>query len=270
MMAAFFFKVGSAPFHMWLTDVYEGSLSSITAFFATVPKIILFSLILQLSCFVFKSFDSYSTLLFGFCGMSSICLASVAAIYQKRLKRLLAYSAISHSGFIIMGICCGTIDSVKACVIYIILYTVMSLATFSIVLLCSSNNITPKYIIQWAFLAKKNLLLAFTFSLTLFSIAGIPPLAGFYSKLGILISMLSQDYVFTTLIVIMFSSIGCFYYIRLIKLFFFIFSKNSFWFSVNSGVTGVVLAVVLSVITLFLVFPTFLSNLSALAALSLI
>jgi NADH-quinone oxidoreductase subunit N len=132
---------------MWLCDVYEGSTTSVTAFFAIVPKIILFGLIIQLSFFVFKNFDTFSSKIVLFCGLSSICLASTAALYQKRIKRLLAYSTISHTGFILLGIGCVSIDSLRSCVIYVALYFIMNLATFSIILLLTSGKKMPKYLV---------------------------------------------------------------------------------------------------------------------------
>lgn len=200
----------------------------------------------------------------------SICIASVAALYQRRLKRLLAYSTISHTGFILLGVSCGSVDSIKACAIYIILYAFMSLSVFSVVLLSSGNIILSKYIVQWTALSRQNILFALSFSIILFSMAGIPPLAGFFSKLGILLSMLAQDYTFVALVIVLFSSVGCFYYIRLIKVMFFTEAlKVDNWVYLNSNVTCLVLAITLTVVVLFLVFPGFILNISALVALSL-
>jgi len=155
-------------------------------------------------------------------GLSSICFASVAALYQKRMKRLLAYSTISHTGFILIALACSSMDSIKSSIIYITLYVVMTLAIFAILLSSSVNSKTmPKYLINWSFLSGSNLCLAIGFVLTLFSIGGIPPMAGFFSKLSVLFALLGQNYVITSIIIITFSSIACFYYIRLVKLFYF-------------------------------------------------
>jgi len=123
-------------------------LTSVTAFFAAVPKIIIFSVIIQLTFFVFEDFADFSSTLFRCCGVASVCVASVAALYQKRLKRLLAYSTISHTGFILLGICCVSIDAVNSCIIYIALYSVMSIALFSVILMSNDGKISPKYIIN--------------------------------------------------------------------------------------------------------------------------
>jgi NADH-quinone oxidoreductase subunit N len=148
ILAAFFFKLGAAPFHMWLCDVYEGSLTTVTAFFAAVPKIILWGLLLRLCSTIFYGCTEYLSILLVIAGLISVCFASVAALYQKRVKRLLAYSTISHTGFILLGISCGSIDSIKSCFIYIALYSLMSLLTFSIIIYTSLNNKIPKYLIN--------------------------------------------------------------------------------------------------------------------------
>jgi NADH-quinone oxidoreductase subunit N len=271
VLAAFFFKLGAAPFHMWLCDVYEGCLTSVTAFFAAVPKLILFSVLIKLSFYVFSEYNDYTSILLIIVGILSVCLASVAALYQKRVKRLLAYSTISHTGFILLGIACGSIDSVKSCVIYIALYALMSLSTFSLIMFAGMKKTIPKYLINWTALAQRNMTLAITFTLILFSIAGIPPLAGFYSKLCILLSMLSQDLIFLTLVVVMFSSIACFYYIRLIKVFFFTKTgKNNFWSGQGGRSIELFLGFSTTLIVLFLCRPSFLNTLATVVATSLL
>jgi len=147
LLFAFFFKIGAFPFHMWLCDVYEGSLTTVTAFFSAVPKIIIFSLIIKLSFICFTGYIECGKLLFGFSGLTSICFASIAALYQKRMKRLIAYSTISHTGFILLAICCGSMDSIKSCIIYISLYSLMTLSIFSIFMI-TGKQYTPKYLVN--------------------------------------------------------------------------------------------------------------------------
>jgi len=188
------FKLGTFPCHLWLCDVYEGSLITVTMFFSSVPKIILFGVLLKF-CQIFYSFLSLNKALLLFSGLGSICFASVVALYQKRIKRLLAYSAVSHSGFIMLGIICLSTDSIRAVLVYILLYTVMTLAIFSLLLLVGFSNSFPKFLINWLSLAKRNVTIAFSFTFLILSTAGIPPLAGFYSKLCVLLSLLSQSMV---------------------------------------------------------------------------
>lgn len=174
-------------------------------------------------------YSSYTSIILWFSGLGSIAFASIAALYQKRMKRLLAYSTISHTGFILLAICCNTNDSLKSSMLYIVLYVLMSLAVFSVIYLASLNNQLPKYLVNWSALSQRNFCFGITFTFVLFSIAGIPPLAGFYSKLCVIFSLISQNYIVTTLLVAILSSIACFYYIRLVKIFFFTsFSKNNY------------------------------------------
>lgn len=144
---AIFFKLGVFPFHAWLCDVYDGSIITITAFFSAVPKVILLSFFVKVTYTVFVGFSEVFDQLLLYVGLLSVCFASVAALYQKRIKRLMAYSTISHSGFLVLGISCFTVDSVKACVVYIVIYIVMSLSLFSVLFLSSVNN-KQKYLIN--------------------------------------------------------------------------------------------------------------------------
>lgn len=142
---AFFFKLGAAPFHMWLCDVYDGCLTPVAAFFASAPKLMLFGLLIKLYSLLFSGYQVIFVTLFLCSGVLSICLAAVSGLYQKRVKRLVAYSAISHSGFLLLGISVGSSTS---CVIYLVLYVLMSLAIFSILLLVGTDKTTPKYLIN--------------------------------------------------------------------------------------------------------------------------
>jgi len=145
---ALLFKLGSFPFHKWLCDVYDGSVINVTAFFSSIPKLILISFFFRV---VFTSFPENAEaldLLLVFTGLGSICFAAVAALYQKRLKRLLAYSAISHTGFLLMAIHCSTVDSLKACTIYIVIYALTTLSLFSVLFLSGISNSQQKFIIS--------------------------------------------------------------------------------------------------------------------------
>ena len=181
----------------------------------------------------------------------SIFVSSVGALYQKRTKRLLAYSAIGHVGFILLAFSTGMIESLKVAVVYLFIYMVMNIGVFSLIMGFSSKGFLLKYLISWSFLKKWNIVLAITFALTLFSIAGIPPLAGFYSKLGVLLVLLLNEQVLVALIVVTLSCVACFFYVRLIKILFFsnvstnvLVGKGSmknFTFSLSASVLFVVL-----------------------------
>jgi len=155
-------------------------------------------------------------------------VGSISAIYQKRLKRLFAYSTIAHTGFILLAFLCCSIDSVKSLVFYIIIYSCLSITTFSLLInAASATTIQPKYLINLSGIGSKNYIFAVTFALTILAVAGIPPLAGFFSKFFILLSVIGSEYYFTAMTIVVLSSISCFYYIRMVKLMFFVKdSKN--------------------------------------------
>jgi NADH-quinone oxidoreductase subunit N len=133
---------------MWLCDVYDGSIINITAFFSTVPKVILLGFLIRITFITFSGSLDNLNLFFLLSGLGSVCFASVAALYQKRIKRLMAYSTISHTGFLFLGISCCLVDSVKACSLYICIYILMSLTLFSILFLSAMNNNQQKYLIN--------------------------------------------------------------------------------------------------------------------------
>jgi len=230
------FKVGCAPFHFWLCDVYEGSILPVTLLFASAPKIVLFSLLFKLCFFVTFEYSSTWSSFLGFSAVVSIFVGSISAIYQKRLKRLFAYSTIAHTGFLLLAFLCCSIDSAKSLVFYIIIYSCLSITTFSLLInAASASTIQPKYLINLSGIGSKNYIFAVTFALTILAVAGIPPLAGFFSKFFILLSVIGSEYYFTSLTIVVLSSISCFYYIRMVKLMFFVKdSKNCIWITNKS------------------------------------
>jgi NADH-quinone oxidoreductase subunit N len=251
----FLFKVGASPFHMWLCDVYEGSLTSVTLFFAAIPKLVLFYLLIKLSLVVFPSFDNFWKTFFLASGLLSITVGSMAALFQKKMKRLLAFSAISHTGFILLALCSGSYLSIKASMFYLIFYAVMTFAVFSIVLISISQTNFLKYLISWSYLSKRNFCLAITFALVFFSLAGIPPLTGFYSKLLVFLALLNEQQIFTMILMALISCIGCFYYIRVIKILFFCSKDVGPWVHSHNRALEFSLASSSLIVTFFLIRP---------------
>jgi NADH-quinone oxidoreductase subunit N len=219
----FLFKVGAAPFHFWLCDVYEGSILSVTMLFAAIPKIIIFAVFFKLFFFVLIDYSSIWCDFIGFSAVFSIVVGSISAIYQKRVKRLFAYSTIAHTGFILLAFLACSLDSAKALIFYILVYSCLTIAVFAILINASlSIKIQPKYLINFSSIGSRNYIFAISFGLIILAVAGIPPLIGFFSKLFILIALVSSKYYITSLVVILFSSIACFYYIRFVKILFFV------------------------------------------------
>lgn len=217
------FKLGAAPFQMWLPDVYDGVPTSVTAVFAIVPKIAIFSLFLRLGLNIFSNNFFFWQQILIYSSILSIIVGTLGALYQVKIKRLLAYSAISHVGFLLIGFSSLNTMSLFAMFFYIIVYILISINLFTIILSIrkQDNNLKFKKINELAILFKSNKLLAINFSIILFSIAGIPPLVGFYSKLYIFISAIKSQIYLVAIIAAIFSVIASMYYIRLIKLMFF-------------------------------------------------
>lgn len=230
----FLFKLTAAPFHIWAPDVYEGTPTAITAFFALFPKLGLLPPFWRLFFLATKieettmQKESIRNLLI-FCVGLSIALGTFAALAQRKIKRILAYSSIAHIGYLLLGFACASFGGFQSILIYYPIYMVATLGIFSILLTPQWNRrldgqeegLGGKYITDFAGLGKRNPLLAFIFSMFFFSLAGVPPLAGFYSK-----AFLFFTAVFSGLFYIAFFSIGtsvisCFYYIRFIRIFYF-------------------------------------------------
>lgn len=270
VLVALFFKIGAFPFHQWLCDVYEGSFVTVTAFFSVAPKAIIFAIFIKLLYVFFFDFLYFSNLMIIFSGFLSISFASVTALYQKRVKRLLAYSAISHTGFILVALACNSLDAIKTAVIYISIYILMTISVFSVLFILLNNNKMPKFLINWASISKHNLMLALSFACILFSVAGIPPLSGFFSKLFVLGSLFFDGYLVLPALIAIFSSIGCFYYLRLIKMFFFSDqNKTIIWTGNTSGRVEVFTSVLILFITFFFFNPDPLVDIGLLTSLSL-
>ena len=223
ILVAILFKLGAAPFHMWLPDVYEGVPTPVTAIYSIVPKIALFSLLMKLmtEAQIFNNQIVQEILIYV--SVLSIIVGTLGGLYQTKIKRLLAYSAINHVGFLLIGLIGIKYFGFFALSFYIMVYIIISINIFTILLVLrrKNNNLKIKKINEFSLLFKSHPLLAINFCLILFSVAGIPPLAGFYSKFYIFSSAVNSQLYLVATISAIFSVIASMYYIRLIKLMFF-------------------------------------------------
>lgn len=222
------FKLSAAPFHLWAPDVYEGAPTSVTAFFAIVPKIAILSLVVRLFSYVFYGLLLPWQEVLILCAIVSMIVGTLGALWQNKIKRLLAYSGISHIGYMLIGISTGSIEGIFATFFYVIIYIVMTIATFSILLsIRKQGNLSKlKYLNDLSGLFVSNPQIAVSFAIVMFSMCGIPPLAGFFSKMFIFISAINMEMYFLAIIGVMTSVIASFYYIRIIKLMFFDSTTN--------------------------------------------
>ena len=242
---AFFFKVGAAPFHMWAPDVYEGSPISSTIFFAIIPKIALFSIFLRFFQSIFLTFTDTFIFLLSTVSLLSVIVGSFGALQQKKLKRLLAYSSISHIGYLLLAFASNSLEATQALFFYLIIYTITSFCIWSIVLSLdnSQNKSKNKTLTDFTLIVSQNSLLGFTSFLAFFSLAGIPPLAGFFAKMEIFIFALGSSLFFLSFIAILSSIISCFFYIRLIKNVYFEKNHENFFIFPVSRSCSLILAI---------------------------
>nr|YP_009905964.1 NADH dehydrogenase subunit 2 [Spirocodon saltatrix]QLH56857.1 NADH dehydrogenase subunit 2 [Spirocodon saltatrix] len=205
-----FFKLSLFPLHFWVPDVYEGSSSEIVGLLSTIPKISLLGLVLQLNI-------SLEMLLLS--GVGSIIIGSLGALNQNKLKRLIGYSGISHMGFVVLGLAIFSKIGLEISILYLFIYVINILGL--IILLCSYSSNKNKFISDLAGLGLNNIFLGIVWSLIFLSIAGIPPLSGFLSKWWVILTIISYEYLFTSLVVIIFSAVAVGFYLRISKIIYF-------------------------------------------------
>lgn len=271
LTAGFLFKIAAFPFHMWSPDVYEGSPTSTTIFFAVVPKLAVLSFFVRLYFFSFSGFVEVWDKVLLFSAIASILYSAFVAIKQNSLKRLLAYSSIGHVGFLLLPLTTNTLEGLQALFFYTLVYMIGSLPTWAVVLACmggkknSQNNISIL-----AGLPTSSPLLGILAALAFFSLAGIPPLVGFYSKIFVFFSVINSHMYLVAFVVLAASVISTYYYISVVKTIYFEKNKNWIFYDKVSKEKSILLSVSL-ILLIFLFFnPNILLLLSQQMALSLI
>jgi len=214
-----FFKIGVVPFHMWVSDIYEGAPTNITFFFAVVPQISILSLLLRLNIMFMYAYFKYLYIFFLCLSILSIIVGTLGAIYQTKLKRIIAYSSISNMGYILSVLLTINIEGMYSVIFYIIIYNISSIGLWILLLSFrnQSNFIKLKEIGDLVLLFKSNKYLSIIFFIFLFSAMGIPPMLGFFGKLFILLNIIELKMYFFAIFLILMSSLGVIYYLRLIK-----------------------------------------------------
>jgi proton-translocating NADH-quinone oxidoreductase chain N len=214
------FKLSAFPFHIWAPDVYEGAPTSITAFFAIVPKISILALLVRFLCYVSYGFFLPWQQILVMSSFGSMLIGTFGALFQKKIKRLLAYSGIGHVGYMLIGLSSGSVDGISSTFFYASVYMIMTAGTFIILLSLRGfrNFYKLKFLNDLSGLAYSNPLLAITFSIILFSMSGVPPLAGFFSKMFIFISAINAGMYPLAICGVLTSVVASFYYIRVIKI----------------------------------------------------
>jgi len=215
------FKLGAVPFHMWMPDVYHGAPTPVAQFLGSAPKIAAFALAMRLLVDGMMPLHSDWQQMLIILAILSMALGNVIAVAQTNIKRMLAYSTISHVGFIMMGILAGTAEGYSASMFYAIIYAITSLGGFGIIILLSRKGFEAENLEDYKGLHERSPWFAAMMMLFMFSMAGVPPTVGFWAKLFVLDAVVSVELTWVALVGVFFSIIGAFYYIRIIKLMYF-------------------------------------------------
>ena len=215
------FKISAVPFHMWAPDVYQGSPTSVTIFFAILPKIAALTVFIRFLYIPFFNMSDQWQMIIVFLSIASMVFGAVAAIGQKNLKRLVAYSSIGHMGYALAGLAAGTNQGIQSSITYITIYLVMNLAFFSCMFMLRRNDDYFENIDDLSGLSKNHPILSFSLLIILFSLAGIPPLAGFFAKFYIFMAVIEKSMYFLAIVGLLSTVIAAFYYLRIIKIIYF-------------------------------------------------
>ena len=253
------FKVSAVPFHMWTPDVYEGAPTSITSYFAVVPKVAGLAVLIKFMLIPFsKILMEWQTIII-FISIASMILGAVAAIGQKNIKRLLAYSSIGHIGYALAGVATGVISGYESAIVYISIYVVMNLGAFSCLYLLKKDGEYKENISDLSGISKKHPILAISFLVILFSLAGIPPLGGFFAKFYVFTAVVEQKMYALAIIGLLTTVISAFYYLKIIKTIYFDDSIISFDNTKNKF-AQLSIFISCSILLTFFLYPSVLSS----------
>ncbi len=221
ILAGLAFKISAVPFHMWTPDVYEGAPTPVTAFFASAPKMAAMALLTRVAVETFQPITHDWQQVIVFVAIASMILGAFAAIGQRNIKRLMAYSSISHMGYALVGLAAGTVVGVRGVAIYMLIYLVTTLGTFAFILAMRRKEGNVEQIGDLAGLSRTNPVMATILTILMFSLAGIPPLAGFWGKWYTFLAAMQANLYALAIIGIVASVVGAFYYLRIIKIMWF-------------------------------------------------
>jgi NADH-quinone oxidoreductase subunit N len=254
------FKISAVPFHMWTPDVYEGAPTSITSYFAVVPKVAGLAVLIKFMFIPFSNILTEWQIIIIFISIASMILGAIAAISQKNIKRLLAYSSIGHIGYALAGVATGAVNGYKSSIVYICIYVIMNIGFFSCLYLLKKDNEYKENISDLSGISKKHPLLAISFLILLFSLAGIPPLGGFFAKFYVFSAVLEQKMYTLAIIGLLTTVISAFYYLKIIKTIYFDDSVVTFDVVKNRSVQ-VSIFISCSILLTFFLYPSIINKL---------
>ena len=254
------FKIAVVPFHMWAPDVYEGSPTSVTLFFAVVPKIAALTVFIRFLYVPFVNLIDQWQMIIIFLSLASMIFGAVSAIGQKNLKRLIAYSSIGHMGYALAGLAVGTNSGIQSSIIYISIYVIMNLGIFCCLFMMKRKDKFFDNLEDLAGLSKNHPIISLSLLILLFSLAGIPPMAGFFAKFYIFMSVIEQSMYFLAIVGLLSTVISAFYYLRIIKIIYFDPPKEQYDQDHNFGLK-ISLTIATLLILFYFVYPSGLINL---------
>jgi NADH-quinone oxidoreductase subunit N len=221
LFAGFCFKISAVPFHMWTPDVYEGAPTPVTAFFAAAPKVAGIAIFVRAAVVAFPGITHEWQQIVVFVSIASMALGSFAAVGQRNIKRLMAYSSIGHMGYALVGLAAGTAQGVQGVLVYMAIYVAMTLGTFAVILSMRRDGRLVETIGDLAGLSRTHPSTAFFLAMLLFSLAGIPPLAGFFAKFYVFLAAINAGLYALAVIGVLTSVVGAYYYLAIVKLMYF-------------------------------------------------
>jgi NADH-quinone oxidoreductase subunit N len=267
LFAGLCFKVSAVPFHMWTPDVYQGAPTPVTAFFAAAPKVAGIAIFMRVSVGAFPAIASQWQQIIVFVSIASMALGSFAAIGQRNIKRLMAYSSIGHMGFALVGLAAGTSEGIQGVLVYMAIYVAMTLGVFACILSMRHQGKAVEDISDLAGLARTKPTMAFFFAILLFSMAGVPPLAGFFAKFYVFLAAVQAGLWPLAVLGVLSSVVGAYYYLVIVKLMYF--DEPAEAFDPMAGELGTVLGLCGLAVLLFCVYPGLFVDAAGVAAKSL-
>jgi NADH-quinone oxidoreductase subunit N len=266
VLAGLAFKISAVPFHMWTPDVYEGAPTPIAAFFATAPKVAAIALLARVMMGPFQEFVAQWQQIVVVLAIASMILGAFAAIYQTNIKRLMAYSSIGHVGYALVGLAAGTESGLRGLIVYMSIYVIMNLGTWGCILCMRQKGVMVEGIEDLKGLSKSHPMMALALGIFMFSMAGIPPLAGFFGKLYVFLAAIESGLYTLAVIGVLSSVVGAFYYLRIVKLMYFDEPVEAFDTPIGREMTVVLTGTSLLVLLFFVAPDLVISGAAAAAA----
>ena len=267
LFVGFCFKISAVPFHMWTPDVYEGAPTPVTAFFAAAPKVAGIAIFVRATMVAFPGITHEWQQIVVFVSIASMALGAFAAIGQRNIKRLMAYSSIGHMGYALVGLAAGTAQGVQGVLIYMTIYVTMTLGTFAVILAMRRDGQLVEKIGDLAGLSRTHPTMAFFLAMLLFSLAGIPPLAGFFAKFYVFLAAIKAGLYVLAVIGVLTSVVGAYYYLAIVKIMYM--DEPVRGFQPVPGLLGFVLGIAGLINVLFFAYPAPLLGAATAAAKSL-